>query len=170
MRGEREIEVEVPPGVSAENFITLRGEGNAGPRGGPRGDIVVLLEVEDDDRFVRKGADLVYELPVTYAQAALGATLEVPTVLGEGAALEVPSGIQSGQFLRLRGEGLPELQGRSRGDLLVRVVVWVPERLSDEEERLLTELREVEQEPPESIERKSRGGFWSRVKEAFAGG
>ena len=168
VREEKLIEVEVPAGVTGDNFISLRGQGNVGPRGGPRGDVVVLLEVEDDPRFTRKGSDLIYELPVTYTQAALGDEVEVPTV-GGTARLDIPAGIQSGQFVRLRGEGLPELEGRGRGDQLVRVVVWTPEKLDDEERELLRELRKVEQDAPEEIDRKNRRGFWSKVKEAFAG-
>jgi len=168
VRGERELEVEVPPGVTGENFITIRGEGNVGPRGGPRGDVVVLLEVGEDDRFVRKGTDLIYELPVTYTTATLGGEVEVPTVDGV-ATLRIPPGIQSGQFLRLPGRGLPALERPGRGDQLVRVVVWTPEKLTPDEERLLRELREVEQEPPAQVRRKEGSSFWSRVKEAFTG-
>ena len=168
VRAEREIEVEIPAGVTSENYITLRGQGNVGPRGGPRGDVVVLLDIADDPRFVRDGADLVHELPVTFAQAALGDEVEVPTV-GGSARVTVPAGVQSGTLLRLRGEGLPELQGRGRGDLLVRIVVWTPERLTDEQEEVLRRLREVEEAAPERIDRANRRGFWSKVKEAFTG-
>jgi len=167
-RSERSVEVEVPAGVSSENFITLKGKGHVGPRGGPRGDVVVLLEVEDDDRFLRKENDLIYELPVTYSQAVLGDEVEVPTVRGT-ARLEIPSGIQSGQFVRLRGEGLPTLNGGRRGDQLVRVQIWTPDHLSDEEEELIRRLQDVEQEAPDSIEREQGGGFWSRIKEVFTG-
>lgn len=167
VRQAKDVEVEVPAGVTADNFISLRGQGSVGPRGGPRGDVVVLLEVEEDPRFARKGPDLVYELPVTYTQAALGDEVEVPTVRGT-ALVKIPRGIQSGQFVRLRGEGLPELEGRGRGDQLVRVVVWTPEELSADEKRILRELREVEDPAPEQVDRSDRQGFWSRVKEAFA--
>jgi len=168
-RSEREVEVEVPPGVTSENFLTLRGRGSVGPRGGPRGDLVVLLEVEDDPRFVRKGADLVHELPVTFSQAALGAEVAVPTIEGT-AQVKIPAGIQSGELLRLKGLGLPELNGSIRGDQLVRVIVWVPDHLTGEQEELLRRLSEVESAPPETVRRGSRKGFWSRVKEAFTGG
>lgn len=168
-RFEREIEVEVPKGVTSENFITLRGQGSAGPRGGPRGDLVVLLEVQEDPRFVRDGSDIVHDLPVTFTQAALGADVEVPTVEGS-ARVTVPAGIQSGELLRLRGLGLPELNGHRRGDQLVRVLVWTPEELTDEQEQVMRRLAEVEDPAPERIERDGRKGFWSRVKEAFSGG
>ncbi len=169
MRHERDIEVEVPAGVTSENFLTLRGKGSVGPRGGPRGDLVVLLEVQEDPRFHRDGPDLVYELPVTFAQAALGEEVEIPTIDGS-ARVTVPAGVQSGELLRLRGLGLPELNGRARGDQLVRVVVWTPDQLSSEQEDILRQLRQVESEPPERVGRRSHKGFWSRVKEAFTGG
>ncbi|MDH3271170.1 MAG: molecular chaperone DnaJ [Gemmatimonadota bacterium] len=168
-RSEREIEVEVPPGVTSENFLTLRGRGSVGPRGGPRGDLVVLLEVEADSRFVRQGSDLVHELPITFTQAALGTELNVPTIDGT-ARVKIPHGIQSGEVLKLKGLGLPELNGSIRGDQLVRVVVWVPDELTDEQEDLLRRLGEIETPPPATVRRGSRKGFWSRVKEAFTGG
>ncbi len=167
VRAEREIQVEVPAGVSSENYITLRGEGNAGPRGGPRGDIIVLLEVEEDDRFVRRGSDLLVDVPLTFSQAALGSRITVPTVDGSS-WVEVPAGIQSGEVIRIEGEGLPELNGRGQGDLLVRFAVWVPTRLSAEQESLLRRLRRIEDPPPEKIEKGQRRGFWSRVKEVLS--
>jgi molecular chaperone DnaJ len=168
-RSEKEIDIEVPAGVTSENFLTLRGRGSAGPRGGARGDLVVLLEIQDDPRFVRDGSHLVHELPITFGQAALGAEVEVPTI--EGAArLTVPAGIQSGEVLRLRGLGLPELNGNVRGDQLVRVVVWTPDELTPEQEALIKKLREVEAPPPAQVRLKTQKGFWSRVKEAFTGG
>ncbi len=169
VRAEREIEIEVPPGVTAENFLTLRGRGSSGPRGGPRGDLVVLLEVLEDARFKREGSDLVHELPITFGQAALGAEVDVPTI--EGAArVTIPSGIQSGEVLRLKGLGLPELNTTVRGDQVVRIQVWTPEELTPEQESLIKRLREIESAPPAQVRLRSEKGFWSRVKEAFTGG
>jgi len=167
-RTEREVEVEVPPGVTSENFITLRGRGSVGPRGGPRGDLVVLLEVQEDPRFVREGSDLVHDLPVTFGQAALGAEVDVPTVDGT-ARVTIPAGMQSGEMLRLRGLGLPHLEGQGQGDQIIRVLVWTPEELTAAQEEALRRLREVESPAPSSVSRKSRKGFWKRVKEAFSG-
>lgn len=169
LRSEREIEVEVPAGVTSENFLTLRGRGSVGPRGGPRGDLVVLLEVQDDPRFVREGSDLVHELPVTFSQAALGAEVDVPTLEGV-ARVKIPAGIQSGEVLRLKGLGIPELNGSLRGDQIVRVVVWTPTDLTSEQEEILRRLADVERSAPDSIRRGSHKGFWSRVKEALTGG
>ena len=167
IRADRRIRVNVPAGVSSENYLTLRGEGNVGPRAGPRGDIVVLLEVAEDERFTRDGDDLVLEVPLTFGQAALGTRLEVPTVEGGTTPVEVPPGVQSGEVIRLKGEGLPELNGRRHGDLLVRLAVWVPDRLTPEQERIIRRLCEVEDSAPERIDVAERRGFWSRVKEAL---
>jgi molecular chaperone DnaJ len=169
-RATVELEVEVPAGVTSENYITLRGKGNVGPRGGPSGDVMVLLEIQDDPRFMREGNHLFVDVPVTFAQAALGAQVRVPTVEGE-TDLEIPAGIQSGEALRIRGKGVPELDGRGRGDLIARIRVWTPERLSTEQERLFQALRDLEEPAPASGEHpegfRDRRGFWSRVKEAF---
>ena len=165
-RSERPIQVEIPPGVTSENFITMRGEGHMGPRGGPRGDVLVLIEVEEDPRFVRDGAHLRYELPITFSQAALGDEAEVPTVDGT-VRLTLPKGIQSGEVLRLRGLGLPELHGLGKGDQLVRIVVWTPERLTADQEEAIRTLRDLEEPAPEKLDGDSGRSIWSRVKEAF---
>jgi molecular chaperone DnaJ len=168
-RVQREVEVDIPPGVTSDNYITLRGKGHAGPKGGPHGDLVVLLDVQEDDRFLRDGANLLYELPITFSQAALGDEVEVPTVEGT-ARVSIPGGVQSGVVLRLRGQGLPELHGDGkRGDLLVRVVVYTPQRMSPELKEQFRQLRELEEPAPEKLE-DGRKGFWSRVKEAFTAG
>ncbi len=166
VRSDQEVEVEVPPGVTSENYITLRGRGNAGPRGGQRGDIIVLLDVEEDPRFVRDGPDLRYELPITFTQAALGAEVEIP-VVGGTVRMTIPPGIQSGDVVRLKGRGLPELNSRRTGDQFVEVLVWTPEDLTAEQERLLEALRDVEDPAPERIDHAHDGSLWSRVKEAF---
>ncbi|MFN2433672.1 MAG: molecular chaperone DnaJ [Gemmatimonadota bacterium] len=163
-RREKRIKVRIPAGVSTGNFLTLRGQGNVGPNGGARGNVVVVLEVLEHAAFHREGDDVVLEQPVSFAQAALGATLAVPTLDGD-AELEVPAGTQSGTVLTLRQRGIPHLSGKGRGDLLVHVRVWTPERLSTEERRLIEELATFEnQRPPSGV----RAGFWDRVKEAFS--
>ena len=166
VRSERPIKVEIPPGVTSENFITLRGEGHVGPRGGPRGEVLVLIEVEEDPRFMRDGPHLRYELPITFSQAALGDEADVPTVDGT-VRLTIPKGIQSGEVLRLKGQGLPELHGRGKGDQLVRVVVWTPERLTPDQEEAIRTLRDLEEPAPEQLDGDSGRSIWSRVKEAF---
>jgi molecular chaperone DnaJ len=165
-RGERTVEVEIPAGVSSDNYLTLRGQGNAGPRGGPRGDVIVIIAVEEDARFLREGSDLVYDLTVTFSQAALGKEVEIPTVHGEE-KVRVPAGVQSGDVLTLRGKGLPHLGGGGRGDQHIRVHVWTPTELSSEQAELFRKLSEMEGPIPDS-DGKPRQGFWDRVKGAFA--
>jgi len=164
-RVERTVGVDVPPGVSSSNYITLRGQGHAGPRGGPAGDLVVILEVEEDERFERHGDDLVVDLPVSFSQAALGAALAVPTPYGDE-TVQVQPGTQAGTVIRLRGRGLPHLGSASKGDLQVRIAVWTPERLTEEQERLFRSLGELEGEPPAG---KVGRSFWGRMREALGG-
>jgi len=164
VRGDKTVSIDVPPGVSEQNYLTLRGQGAVGPRGGPAGDLLVGFEIADDGRFQRHGDDLVYDLPVSFSQAALGTEVEVTTPVGP-AKTEVQPGTQTGTILRLRGHGLPRLGGSGRGDLLVRIQVWTPERLTPEQVALFEELARHEGEPP-SAERVGRG-FWDRLKEAL---
>lgn len=161
VRSERTVSVEIPPGVASQNYITLRGQGAAGPRGGPPGDLIVVIEVKDDERFGREGDDLWLDLPVAFSQAALGMTLKVPTPWGD-AELDVPAGVQSGSVLTLRNKGLPHLGSTTIGDLNVRVQVWTPRHLNDEQRRLFEQLAEHEAEGP-----GREGGFWHKLKEAL---
>lgn len=164
-RVERLIELEIPAGVSTEDYLKLSGRGNAGTSGGPRGDILVLVEVEPDPRFERHGNDLVTNLAVTMSQAALGDEVEVATIIDGTARVKVHAGVQSGQALRLRGKGMPRLREPGRGDQIVRVLVWTPDKLSKRETELFEQLREVEAPAPEpDVEEQ---GFWERVKRAF---
>jgi molecular chaperone DnaJ len=164
---EQTFELDVPAGVSSGDYITLRGQGNFGGRGGARGDIQVVLEVQDDPRFARDGAHLMHDLAVTFTQAALGAEIEVPTLTGT-AQLRVPAGIQTGRMLRMRGKGLPHLQGGGRGDLIVRVIVWTPTQLTSEQEALMRKLAQIEERAPRAGQEEDRG-FWSKVREALGG-
>ena len=161
VRADRSVTVEIPPGVSSNNYITLRGQGPAGVRGGPAGDLIVMLEVKDDERFERQGDDLLVELPVSFSQAALGAEFRVPTATEE-TIVSVPAGTQSGTVLRLKGKGLPRLGQGGTGDLHVRVHVWTPDSLTDEQARIFRELATHEGEPP-----SRSGGLWSKIKEVL---
>jgi molecular chaperone DnaJ len=161
VRGERSVSVDIPPGVSSNNYITLRGQGSAGPRNGPNGDLLIMIDVKDDERFERHGDDLTVDLPLSFSQAALGIAVAVPTPHGEE-RLTVPSGVQSGTVLRVKGKGLPRLGQQGAGDLNVRVHVWTPQSLSSEQRRLLEEFAKIEGAPP-----KEGSSFWSRLKEAL---
>jgi molecular chaperone DnaJ len=162
-RIEKSLDLEIPPGVDTGDYLTLRGQGNVGPRGGPPGDLLAVMAVEADPRFTRRAADLVYDLPVTFSQAAMGATIEVPTA-GKDVKVKVPAGVQTGHVIQLRGKGLPYLRRGGNGDLYVRVQVVTPQNLTSEQRRLFETLAEVES-PAEPSE--DGAGFWQKVKEAF---
>lgn len=164
VRAERTIDIEVPAGVSAQNYLTLRGQGAAGPRGGPRGDVVVAIEIEEDKRFERHGDDLVYDLELSFSQAALGGEFKVPTPEGNDTTLTVPSGTQSGAVISLRGKGLPGLNDGRRGHLHVRIHVWTPARLTPEQEALFRKLSQMEPGMPRATAER---GFWDRMREAL---
>ena len=161
LRGEKQILVRIPAGVASGQYMTMRGVGNVGPRGGPRGDILVVFEVEEDPRFERDGEDLYTEVLVTYAQLALGANVDVPMVAGS-VTLQVPAGTQSGQVFNLRGRGLPRINSSSSGDLHVRLQLWTPDNLTDEEIALIHRLGEVQKVPPARPK-----GLWSKIRESL---
>ncbi len=161
VRGERTVTVDIPAGVSDTHYLTLRGQGAAGPRNGPRGDLLIMLEIAPDERFERQGEHLVFDLPLSFSQAALGGAFKVPTPYGDE-EVAIPAGTQTESVFRLRGKGLPRLGQSGTGDLLIRVHVWTPERLTGEQERLFRELAAVEGEAP-----RREPGFWSKLKEAL---
>jgi molecular chaperone DnaJ len=163
LRGERDVTVQIPAGVATGQYMTLRGVGNAGTRGGPRGDIHVLFEVADDPRFERDGEDLYTEVLVTYPQLVLGGEVSVPTV-STHVSMAVPPGTQSGHVFHLRSRGLPRVNGSGTGDLHVRVQLWTPDHLTEEEKQLVARLSELQPGVPAD----SRGkGFWAKMKEAL---
>jgi len=133
------VNVKIPAGVDAGSRLKLRGEGEAGDRGGPSGDLYVVLDVEEHPIFTREGTDLVCEVPVSIAQAALGTEIEVPTLDGSF-KVKVPAGTQSGQMFRLRGRGVADLNGYGTGDELVRIVVETPKKLTARQRELLEEF------------------------------
>ena len=162
VRAEHTINVRIPPGVATGQYMTLRGVGNAGPRAGGRGDILVAFEVEDDARFERDGEDLYCEVLVSYPQLVLGADIEVPAVTGT-VSLRLPQGTQSGQIFHLRGRGLPRVNSTGVGDLHVRVQLWTPDRVGPEEEALLKQLAEIQTNVPQTRSK----GFWTKMKEVL---
>lgn len=136
-------EVRIPPGVDNDNQLRLEGEGDASREGGARGDCYVFLSVREHPFFRRDGEHLICQVPITYSQAVLGATIQVPTLEGHE-ELTIPPGTSSGEVFRLRGRGMPNPRYRGRGDLLVEVIIDVPKRLSAEHEQILRELAKVE--------------------------
>ena len=164
MKGDEVIEIDIPAGVSQDMQLTVRGKGNAGPHNGVNGDLYVLIEEEPHPDFERNENDLIYNLFITIPEAILGTQAEVPTVDGK-VRVKIAPGTQSGKVLRLRGKGLPILNGYGSGDMLVNVNVWVPKKVNKEEEKLLQQLAQSDNfKPNPTAEEKS---FFSKIKDYF---
>ncbi|MBZ0269546.1 molecular chaperone DnaJ [bacterium] len=157
------ISVDIPAGVQEGNYIPISGKGNAGPRGGPPGDLIILIAEKPHDVFERHGDDLICELPVSFPIAALGGKVDVPTLAGT-ARLDIPAGTQSHKVFRLRGQGMPHVNSSRKGDLLVRVRIWTPTKLSTEEKLILEKLAEIQHETPAPDK-----GLFEKIKETFRG-
>ncbi len=165
-QGEEVLEIKVPAGVADGMQLSLMGKGNAGLQGGPPGDLLIQIEEETHEHFNRDGNNLIYDLYLNFADAALGASLEIPTLEGM-ARISVPAGTQSGKIFRLRDKGLPELQSNRMGDLLVHVNIWTPKSLSSEEKAILQKLKESPNFKPSP--QQSEKGFFHRMREYFSG-
>lgn len=157
------IEVDIPPGVDSGTRIRLSGKGEAGPFGSPPGDLYIFLHVKRHKVFEREGTTLLTRVPITFTTAALGGAIEIPGIDGEMISVEIPAGIQSGKQLRKRGAGMPVLQGRGRGDMVIEIIVETPTRLTARQKEILRELQETEtgEECPQSK------GFFDRIKDAW---
>lgn len=163
VREEAEVSVDIPPGVAEGQYLTMRGEGNVGPRGGPRGDLIVIIEEKEHRYFERDGDHIHYRLTLTIPQILLGDEVEVPTLTGR-ARMKIEPGTEPGKILRMRGKGLKSLQGYGRGDQLVEIRLLVPKRLSAREKQLLEELSRSDGFKAE----KGEKGFFNRMKETFS--
>lgn len=162
-RRERRLEVTIPAGVEDGTRIRLSGEGEAGARGAPPGDLYVFLTVKPHKLFQRDGAHIYCRVPITLATAALGGEVEVPTIDGTRAKVTIPAGTQNGQRFRLKGQGMSVLRSSTRGDMQVDVAVEVPVKLTRKQKELLEEFaRDTEKQNHPETE-----GFWSRVKEIW---
>jgi molecular chaperone DnaJ len=162
---ERSLSVNIPPGVEDGTRIRLAGEGEAGLRSGPSGDLYIFLSIKPHPIFQRDGADLFCRVPISMVTAALGGSFDVPTVDGKQHKVEVPEGTQTGKQFRLRGKGMPILRSRDMGDLYIQVVVETPQKLTRRQRELLLEF---DQESSRETHPES-AGFFSRVKEFFEG-
>jgi molecular chaperone DnaJ len=161
----QKLDVAIPPGVDNGTRIRLADKGEAGPAGAPPGDLYIFLHVRQHKVFEREGTTLFTRAPISFSTAALGGAIEIPGLDGEQHTIEIPAGIQSGKQLRKRGAGMPVLQGRGRGDLVVEVKVETPTKLSKEQKAILEQFRETEtgDECPESR------SFLDRLKDAISG-
>lgn len=162
VRGEKTVRIKVPAGVATGQYLTLRGAGNVGPRSGPRGDVLVVFDVQEDERFERDGEDLFCEALVTYPQLVFGADITVPGVTGD-LSVRVPAGTQSGTAFLMRGRGLPRVNASGVGDLHVRVQLWTPQQPGEEEQALITQLGALHGTAPARREKS----IWSKMKEAL---
>ena len=160
---EKTLAVSIPAGVDSESRLRISGEGEAGARGGPPGDLYVFIHVEEHPFFEREGSDLLCKIHISFSQAALGAQIEVPTLDGKE-SLTIPEGTQSGSRFRLRGKGIPRLEGHGKGDLHVFVRVVTPARLNKEQRRLLEELAALERPENEPSEKT----LTEKVKDLFS--
>lgn len=145
--GHTEIDVKIPAGVATGNYITLKGKGDEGPKGGPAGDVIVFIEEKHDDVFERHGDDIFYSLSISMPKAVLGGEVEIPTLMGK-AKLHIDAGLQSGKILRMRGRGIPHLNGSGKGDQLIRVNVWTPSNVSKNVADLFKKLAEYKEVLP----------------------
>ena len=161
----QKLQIDIPPGVDTGTRIRLSGKGEAGPRGAAPGDLYIFVHVKQHPIFVREGTTLATRVPISFTKAALGGSIEIPGLDGEELTLEIPAGIQSGKQLRQRGAGMPVLQGRGRGDMVVEIAVETPTKLTKEQRALLEQFRELEtgDECPESR------SFFDKLKDAFGG-
>ncbi|MGE5480106.1 MAG: molecular chaperone DnaJ [Chloroflexota bacterium] len=164
---EETMKIEVPAGAEDGNYMSFRGKGNAGRRGGSPGDLIVFIEEKKHPHFVRDGRDVYGNLEITFPQAALGITLEVPS-LGGAEKLTVDAGTQPGSKITLRGKGLPEINSQRKGDLIYHVSVKVPSKLSAKEKELLEELSQMDAFKPKGKSVKKNKDFFDKVKDYFS--
>jgi molecular chaperone DnaJ len=151
----KKVSIRIPAGVDTGSRMRLSGEGAGGRRGGPPGDLYVVIHVDDHEYFQREGQTIYLQLPVSMVRAALGCEADVPTIHGT-AKLKIPAGTQSGKQFSLRGEGVPSLRGGGKGDMVVEVQVQTPTKLSKEQKELLQQFDELSKEHEDA-------GFFSRL-------
>jgi molecular chaperone DnaJ len=161
---EEIVSVNIPAGVANGMQLSMSGKGNAGPMGGPAGDLIILIEEAEDLTLKRDGNNIVFDLYINFADVALGIQVEVPTVDGK-VKLKIDAGTQAGKILRLRGKGLPELNTNFKGDQLIHVNVWTPQKLNNDEREILEKLRDSENFKPKP--NANDKGFFDRMREFF---
>jgi molecular chaperone DnaJ len=169
VRETRRLVVKVPAGIDDGAQIRLSGEGEAGPRGAAPGDLYIEVNVKPHKLFKRDGNDLLLDLNVNMAQAALGADIQVPTVDGATTPIKVPAGTQNDKVVRVKGMGVPYLRGTGRGDMLVKVNVHIPTTLTDEQKRLLRELANTFGDTGGEAQVQQDKGLFGKLKDALGG-
>lgn len=162
--GSETISIPIPAGVEDGMQLSMRGKGNAGKNGGPNGDLLINIEVLESDDFSRDGQNIIHDLFINFAHAALGTSVEVPTLSGK-VKIKIPAGTQPGKIFRLRGKGLPSVQGYGTGDQLIHVNIWTPKQLNNDERELLETMRDMPNFAPDPG--KEEKGFFERMKDMF---
>lgn len=163
-RGEETISINIPAGVSEGMQLSMSGKGNAAPRGGIPGDLIILIEETPHDSLKREGNNVIYDLHISFIDAAIGASIEVPTIDGK-AKIKIDPGTQGGKILRLKGKGVPEVNSYHRGDQLIYINIWTPKVLSNEEHDILDRLKESPNFKPQPG--KNEKSFFDKMKEYF---
>ncbi|MFN0202368.1 MAG: molecular chaperone DnaJ [Bacteroidia bacterium] len=163
---EENLSVKIPAGVQEGMSLSLRSKGHAGLRGGDAGDLIIQISEKKHDFFERDGDNLIHELFITFPDAALGMKAEVPTIDGGKVRFEIKAGTLPGKVVRLRGKGLPNINGYGTGDLLIHLNVWIPQELSSEERATLNKLRDAKNFKPNPTGEEK--GFFARMKEFFS--
>jgi molecular chaperone DnaJ len=158
------MEIEIPAGVEGGMQLSMRGKGNAGPNGGSNGDLIIAIEEKQHQHFARDGQNIMYDLFLNFADAALGSSVEVPT-LSKPVKITIPAGTSAGKIFRLREKGLPSVQGYGKGDQLINVNIWTPKSLNAEEKDMLERMRGMDNFQPKK--EKGQKGFFARMKEYF---
>jgi molecular chaperone DnaJ len=164
VRAEEVITINIPAGVADGMQLSMSGKGNAAPRGGINGDLLIVIEEEEDPLLKREGNHLIYSLNISFPDAALGTTVEIPTVDSK-VKIKIDPGTQAGKVLRLKGKGLPDVNGYGRGDQLVEISVYTPTNLTGEEKKMLEQMRDSKNFEPNP--HKKEKGFFDRMKEYF---
>jgi molecular chaperone DnaJ len=159
------IDIDIPAGVEGGMQLSMRGKGNAGKNGGPAGDLLITIEEQAHESFTRDNMNVIHDLFINFADAALGTSVEVPTLDGR-VKLKIPAGTQGGKILRLKGKGLPSVQEHGKGDQLINVNIWTPKDLTNEEKDMMEKLRSSKNFKPNPS--KEDKGFFDRMKEMFS--
>jgi len=162
---EETIDIDIPGGVEDGMQLTMRGRGNAGIKGGPSGDLLISIEVKPHAELKRDGNNLIFELYLSFPDAAIGCSVDVPTLSGP-VKIKIPAGTQSGKIFRLNGKGLPSVQAYGKGDELIYVNIWTPKKISDDEKKILEKLNASPNFKPQPS--KTEKGFFERMKDYFS--